>query len=187
MKFMKITLSHVHLFMILLLGLILSTTLGKFVREGFNDNPTYKQGVTEYKDVVESRHATHAQDNKDKGAVTGMPFGLSSGPVDRSTLQTTEVEESSETMDAQPVGVSKSTILPGEEDLYILKSEIVPPVCPACPAVKACPRQEQCPPCPPCTRCPEPSFECKKVPKYDAADAAKVPRPILTDFSQFGM
>ena len=180
MKFMKITLSHVHLFIILLLGLILSTTLGKFVREGLTANP-------DYKDVVADRNTAQEKANQEKGAVTGMPFGLSSGPVDRSTLQTTEVEESSETTDTQPAAVSQSDILPGEEDLYILKSEIVPPVCPACPAVKACPRQEQCPPCPACTRCPEPSFECKKVPKYDAADAAKVPRPILTDFSQFGM
>jgi hypothetical protein len=187
MKFMKITLSHVHLFIILLLGLILSTTLGKFVREGLTANPEYKPGVTDYKDVVTDRNTAQAQANKDNGAVTGMPFGLSSGPVDRSTLQTTDVEESSETTDTQPAAGSQSNILPGEEDLYILKSEIVPPVCPACPAVKACPRQEQCPPCPACTRCPEPSFECKKVPKYDAADAAKVPRPILTDFSQFGM
>ena len=65
-----------------------------------------------------------------------------------------------------PQGIPKSQIPPGREDLYILKSEIVPPVCPACPASAACPRQEKCPPCPACARCPEPSFECKKVPNY---------------------
>ena len=39
---------------------------------------------------------------------------------------------------------------------YILKSEVVPPVCPKCPDSKSCPRQKPCQPCPPCARCPEP-------------------------------
>ena len=33
-----------------------------------------------------------------------------------------------------PPGIPKSMIPPGQEDLYILKSQVVPPVCPACPA-----------------------------------------------------
>ena len=51
---------------------------------------------------------------------------------------------------------------------YILKSEVVPPVCPKCPDSRTCPRQKPCPPCAPCARCPEPAFECKKVPNYSA-------------------
>jgi len=51
---------------------------------------------------------------------------------------------------------------------YILKSEIVPPVCPKCPDSRSCPRQKPCPPCPPPGRCPEASFECKKVPNHNA-------------------
>ncbi len=86
-----------------------------------------------------------------------------------------------------PPGIPKSQIPPGHEDLYILKSEIVPPVCPACPASSACPRQEKCPPCPACARCPEPSFECKKVPNYNAINSDVLPVPVLNDFSQFGM
>jgi hypothetical protein len=79
-------------------------------------------------------------------------------------------------------------IPPGKEDLYILKSEIVPPVCPACPPSTIIPRQEQCPPCPACARCPEPSFECKKVPNYNAsANNEYLPVPVLSDFSSFGM
>ena len=84
-------------------------------------------------------------------------------------------------------GVGKSAIPPGQEDLYILKSEIVPPVCPACPTSSACPRQEKCPPCPACARCPEPSFECKKVPNYNAINNEYLPMPVLNDFSTFGM
>jgi hypothetical protein len=86
-----------------------------------------------------------------------------------------------------PQGIPKHQIPPGQEDLYILKSEIVPPVCPACPSSTACPRQEKCPPCPACARCPEPSFECKKVPNYNAINNDSLPTPVLNDFSQFGM
>ena len=86
-----------------------------------------------------------------------------------------------------PQGIPASQIPRGQEDMYILKSEIVPPVCPACPASSACPRQEKCPPCPACARCPEPSFECKKVPNYSAINNDYLPSPVLNDFSSFGM
>ena len=85
------------------------------------------------------------------------------------------------------MGIPRSQIPKGEEDLYILKSQIVPPVCPACPTVSSCPRKEPCPSCPACARCPEPSFECKKVPNYSSNDDRYLPRPVLADFSQFGM
>ena len=56
-----------------------------------------------------------------------------------------------------------------DRDKYILKSEIVPPVCPKCPDSRTCPRQKPCPPCAPCGRCPEPAFTCKKVPNYSVS------------------
>lgn len=81
-----------------------------------------------------------------------------------------------------------SQIPQGSEDLYMLKSEIVPPVCPACPAVTTCPStKEKCPPCPPCARCPEPAFECKKVPNYSGQNDSYLPQPVMSDFSQFGL
>lgn len=88
---------------------------------------------------------------------------------------------------ALPTGVHSYDIPPGQEDMYILKSEIVPPVCPVCPQASACPRQEKCQPCPSCARCPEPAFECKKVPNYSSSNDNYLPRPIIADFSQFGM
>jgi hypothetical protein len=99
----------------------------------------------------------------------------------------------STTRSALPRGIPKSEIPPGDEDLYILKSEVVPPVCPKCPDlsidVKKLLHQKKCPPCPPCARCPEPAFECKKVPNYERAgsDDFLLPRPVLANFSQFGM
>ena len=71
---------------------------------------------------------------------------------------------------------------------YILKSEIVPPVCPKCPDSRSCPRQKPCPACPPCARCPEPSFTCKKVPNYSVSTVGTnniLPMPQLNSFSAF--
>ena len=71
---------------------------------------------------------------------------------------------------------------------YILKSEIVPPVCPKCPDSRSCPRPKPCPACPPCARCPEPSFTCKKVPNYSVSTVGTnniLPMPQLNSFAAF--
>lgn len=50
--------------------------------------------------------------------------------------------------------------------------------------------KESCPPCPPCARCPEPSFECKKVPKYRNLlinDQNQMVSPMVADYTTFGM
>lgn len=86
-------------------------------------------------------------------------------------------------------GIKKSEIPPGDEHLYVLKSEIVPPVCPKCPET-SCPSgkngkngggvKEDCPPCPRPQRCPEPAFTCKKVPNYSASAVDNVlPSPMF--------
>ena len=120
------------------------------------------------------------------GSVTG-PQGntayYAQGPAGNTVAGTTSSDYSS----TLPPGIPASQIPPGQEDLYILKSQVVPPVCPACPSSSTIPRQEQCPACPPCARCPEPSFECKKVPNYNAINNEYLPSPVLNDFSQFGM
>lgn len=67
-------------------------------------------------------------------------------------------------------GIKKKYIPKEDEDLYVLKSSIVPPICPKCPDMKSCQRSEPHPPCPPCGRCPEPAFECKKVPNYSVVN-----------------
>ena len=87
-----------------------------------------------------------------------------------------------------PTGIPGSQIPEGHEDMYILKSEVVPPVCPACPSYSSSDMGEkQCQPCPSCARCPEPSFECKKVPNYNSVNNSYLPVPALADFSTFGM
>ena len=99
--------------------------------------------------------------------------------------------DSSAYMNSLPQGIPKSMILPGQEDLYILKSQVVPPVCPKCPEpIVQCPDNNdvtKCPPCPACERCAEPAFECKKVPNYSAFNQDFMPVPVLNSFSSFGM
>jgi hypothetical protein len=99
--------------------------------------------------------------------------------------------DSSAYTNSLPQGIPKSMILPGQEDLYILKSQVVPPVCPKCPEpIVQCPDNNdvtKCPPCPPCSRCPEPSFSCQKVPNYNAFNQDYMPVPVLNSFSGFGM
>ena len=70
-------------------------------------------------------------------------------------------------------GIPGRMIPAGQEDLYILKSQVVPPVCPRCPTICAGKNtKETCPPCPSCARCPESTdFTCKKVPDYSTSTA----------------
>jgi hypothetical protein len=86
---------------------------------------------------------------------------------------------------ALPKGIPKKDIPFGEEDMYILKSEVVPPVCPKCPDIPPIRRETKCPACKPCGRCPQPDFTCKKVPNYAKTKNNKLPLPLLNDFSAF--
>jgi hypothetical protein len=85
-----------------------------------------------------------------------------------------------------PAGIPRSKIPEGQEHLYILKSQVVPPVCPMCPSAAICETKgKPPPPCPACARCPEPSITCKAVPNYSAIANEYLPTPVLADFSKF--
>ena len=118
---------------------------------------------------------------------TGGSMSSMSAPSAMSSMAAMSSSSPYDYSSSLPQGIPASQIPRGQEDMYILKSEIVPPVCPACPSSAACPRQEKCPPCPACARCPEPAFECKKVPNYSAINNDYLPSPVLNDFSSFGM
>ena len=129
------------------------------------------------------------------GAVTG-PQGNSVGYVtgpQGNTVYGTNVDNNSsygtDYYSTLPEGIPASQIIPGQEDLYILKSQVVPPVCPVCPVLEsnADYDESKCPACPACARCPEPAFDCKKVPNYSGANNSYLPVPVLNDFSTFGM
>ena len=85
-----------------------------------------------------------------------------------------------------PDGIPRNKIPEGQEHLYILKSQVVPPVCPMCPSAAICATKgKPPPPCPACARCPEPSITCKAVPNYSAIANEYLPTPVLADFSKF--
>jgi hypothetical protein len=150
----------------------------------FNSNYThYNNTPSTY---YGSTGVTGANVNNSNLAYNNSSSASSSTAMPSSQTQT-QSSSSYDYSNSLPPGIPKRMIPPGHEDLYILKSEIVPPVCPACPASAACPRQEPCPPCPACARCPEPAFECKKVPNYNSINNDYLPAPVVNDFSSFGM
>lgn len=146
---------------------------------------------------------TPANPEVESANTVGTLFGLGMGQKDYGTTY----------FDALPKGIPKSQIPAGQEDLYILKSQVIPPSCTRCPS---CPpstavntslgnsgtsgsnvtlgpgsytvnnNESKCPPCPACARCPQPDFECKKVPSYNPENTY-LPVPVLSNFSTFGM
>jgi len=127
------------------------------------------------------------------GSVTGLEGNTAyyaTGPQGNTVVGSTSTQNTNnyDYSNSLPQGIPKGMIPSGQEDLYILKSEVVPPVCPVCPTClsSSSNQKENCPPCPACARCPEPSFECKKVPNYNAINDEYMPSPFLNDFSKFG-
>ena len=102
---------------------------------------------------------------------------VSSGAINGSIFSNTNTNNntSSNNDNNNNNGVTRNQIPSGREDLYILKSQALTPICPACPSLpkvdcdKKC-GKSKCPPCPPCARCPEPQFNCVKVPNYNTTN-----------------
>lgn len=161
-------------FFIILASLLLCNCLGNSLYEGLENQNDANENTNANNIDTNNTNAN----NKPKDGVFDQGDEASYG----SLLVTGNNDEKFESLDDK-----KSTVPEGDEDLYMLKSQMVPPVCPACPEVRACPREKPSPPCPPCARCPEPSFECKKVPNYSSKRNDSLPRAVLADFSQFGM
>ena len=208
---MKIKLTKFYLFLILLTVLILSS-LGIKVLEGMNiiegnsniedsqeplvdnDNNTAGDGK-EYNPFSNSENnevSDMMQEEKDGSddSVTGDYDDTTFQPDLRVTFQNSNPSKSKLSYGAKD-GITKDQIPPGQEHLYILKSQVVPPVCPKCPDVSSggggggggkngkggrgcgdcCPKP---PPCPRPQRCPEPAFTCKKVPNYSASNVDSI-------------
>lgn len=126
-----------------------------------NDRTNMNTSKTKY-----SKYNTDDNSNVDKLSVFDS---VAKGKMNGSMYN---VKETTMTRDDSK-GIPRNRIPQGQEDLYILKSQIVPPICPACPSVNCNSSSsgidvKKCPPCPPCARCPEPAFECKKVPNYNS-------------------
>ena len=236
--------SGLHLFIILIGSLLLTYSLGTFMREGFADavlpppvvtstgpsaagpSATRKSGIAKLENLGSDVMGTYDYlkqkinnvKNKLEGPVTDnntnvynmsqqrydsyqgqagdtvvvsppppQTIGLPSSSTPSPYPFPSPPSPPSFNLNKNSLGIPLSQIPQGQMDLYILKSEVIPPVCPACPNVTACANKEPPPPCPACARCPEPAFECKKVPSYRGGDNNYLPLPVLSDFSQFGM
>ena len=220
-------LKGIHYFIILVGALLLwyIYSLGKVVKEGFDDYAdnsldNNKQNVSGTNNVISSSNNNENQTNQDnmnnenqnshdenkhEGIIGGFIEKEVHKYEDKGKEFIGEIigKEGKEFLgeilgkyghahdDAKgSLGIPCSKIPPGQEDLYILKSQIVVPTCPKCPSIIGCPSKDPPPPCPPCARCPEPSYDCKLVPNYNNTKDgvnSRLPIPILTDFSQFGM
>jgi hypothetical protein len=247
-------LKHVHLFGLLLLSLLLASFLGKYVadKEGIENNDeaadankhtggplnTIITDDTSYGGVGGATGDSTGDATTQEAVIDGfgtlfdsiLPAGSGDSlepfisPFSVRRIEGLANSQTSET----GLGISKNQIPPGQEHLYVLKSQVVPPkACPACPSSGSGSgsgsgggggggksedsssglsnglgsafsvngdsgiggNASKCPPCPACARCPEPSFDCKKVPNYSIGQngSMSVPRPVLADFSQFGM
>ena len=219
----------------------------------YNENPNYSQttysnndgSVTATTGPQGNTLVTSSNENPNYNQTT---YSNNNGSVTATTgPQGNTWVTSSNNNGALVTNSGTNNIPSGDEDLYILKSQVVPPVCPACPGItpaslngdtdvnigdtsnttttitgpqgnsitknttstgtsitgtsitgtttgtsgnnscNSCNKPSP-PPCPPCARCPEPSFECKKVQSYKQGSSnAYLPRPVLSDFSTFGM
>jgi len=158
-----------------------------------NNNHNNSISSSQYYGSTGNRIQTNNEsDNQSNSNNYGGPYGGSVDTYHGPRASTYNVQQNTQSHfdpydSALPPGIPASQIPRGDEHLYILKSEVVPPVCPVCPTTCNTTRKEPCPACPPCGRCPEPSFECKKVPNYNAINDSYLPVPVLNDFSSFGM
>ena len=247
-------LKHVHLFGILLLSLLLASFLGKFL--DINNTNNNKEGIDGGGDDEEAPMNRHtggtavdraqeqdqmSADDETESAAPESIFGGAFDTVLPSERHGNGIESfiapfigggREGLANGSPTGIPSDQIPPGQEHLYVLKSQVVPPTtCPVCPNAGTAvgstsgggstggenslrdsssglsnglgsafggsgsnlgstdSGESKCPPCPACARCPEPSFDCKKVPNYSIGQngSLSVPRPVLADFSQFGM
>ena len=113
-------------------------------------------------------------DNNPRRRNNDIFSSVSSGAVNGSIFSNNNNSNSnsSNSVNNNNNGVRRDQIPQGQEDLYILKSQALTPICPACPPPPKVNCDDKCgkakcPPCPPCARCPEPQFDCVKVPNYN--------------------
>lgn len=181
-------LQKIHIFLILLLSLTFCC-VGFSVFEG-NENMDDKKDTSEGK--KESGASTERMGRRDRLKNAKVihnydPFG--NDPKKKKEKETEEEEGNNilKFLTGKDGQVEKIPSTGEDEDeLYVLKSQIVPPVCPKCPDVKKCDTTKDCPACPAPQRCPKKPFECKMVPKWSDPRLSKnEPRPVLNSFDTF--
>lgn len=176
----------IHLFLILIGSLLLCSLLGGSTCEGMTTNTkTTSSQIDSGTYVGPAGDTVHIYKNANDIAV--VTNGNTATPDTSENYSGYNQTSNNSAVNSNSGGIPGSQIAPGDENLYILKSQIVSPVCPVGPSRGTCPVAEPPQPCPACARCPEPSFDCKKVPNYRSGNDTYLPTPVLNDFSSFGM
>lgn len=160
-------LTKIHLFLILIFSLVLASSLGNYIRDGFtssrsSDIPDPLKPVAT-KDLPSNTKlpTTPKYDPNINGGVSASSLG---GPVSVLSPSTFPINT--------PGGIPGVNSVAGDKQGS---------------GTNGGSDEHKCPPCPACARCPEPAFECKKVPNYSRSEDINAPRPVMADFSQFGM
>jgi len=163
-------LTKVHLLLILIFSLILASSLGNYIRDGFtttkpSDIPDPLKPIAT-KDLASNTKlpATAKYDPSINGGISASSLGAPVSALSPSTFP----------MNA-PGGIPGMNSVSGNDQAN------------AGGGGGGGASDHKCPPCPACARCPEPAFECKKVPNYSRSEDINAPRPVMADFSQFGM
>jgi hypothetical protein len=163
-------LTKVHLLLILIFSLILASSLGNYIRDGFT--------TTKPTDIPDPLKPVAT---KDLASNTKIPSDIKYDPSINGGIS------------ASSLGAPVSALSPSTFPLN------APAGIPGMNSVGGNDQAgsgggggggadaHKCPPCPACARCPEPAFECKKVPNYSRSEDINAPRPVMADFSQFGM
>lgn len=167
-------LTKVHLFLILIFALILASSLGNYVRDGFTttkptDLPAALRPVAT-KDLP-SNTKLPSETKYDPSINGGVSASSVGSPVSALSPSTFPMNT--------PAGIPGVNGVSGNDQAGAGGAGGA--------GGGSCTPKPQCPPCPACARCPEPAFECKKVPNYSRTEDINAPRPVMADFSQFGM
>ena len=166
-----------HIFLILLLSLMFCC-IGFRTLEGLTGSDDTKKASAPL--------ANRVDPNLSKGSGADPFNNAPSNPIPNTQQASYSDLVQSAVPASKMKAIPKDQIQSGDEDLYILKSQVVPPVCPKCPDVKKCDKTKDCPPCPAPQRCPDNPFECKMIPKYSDPTVSKhLPRPVLNSFNTF--
>ena len=164
-------LTKVHLLLILIFSLILASSLGNYIRDGFT--------TTRPTDIPDPLKPVAT---KDLASNTKIPSDIKydpsiNGGISASSLGAPVSALSPSTFPMNtPAGIPGMNSVGGNDQAGSGGG-----------SGGSGADAHKCPPCPACARCPEPAFECKKVPNYSRSEDINAPRPVMADFSQFGM
>lgn len=162
-------LEKIHLFLILIFSLILASSLGNYVRDGFN---TASPPLPDALKPVDTRVLP---------SNTNLPTNVKYDPTINAGISASSLGSPVSALSPSTFPLNTPGGIPG------MNSVTGNDQANSAAGAGASKGEHQCPPCPACARCPEPAFECKKVPNYSRSEDINAPKPVMADFSQFGM